>query len=32
ITQASQNIFTEKEQKYFNHIILSYKRALGVIK
>lgn len=32
ITQASQNIFAEKEQKYFNHIILSYKRALGVIK
>ena len=32
LTQAPQNIFTEKEQKYFNHIILSYKRALGVVK
>jgi len=32
LTQASQNIFAEKEQKYFNHMILSYKRALGVIK
>ena len=32
LTQAPQGIFTEKEQKYFNHIILSYKRALGVVK
>jgi len=32
LTQASQNIFAEKEQKYFNRMILSYKRALGVIK
>ncbi len=32
LTQAPQNIFAEKEQKYFNHIILSYKRALGVVK
>jgi len=32
LTQASQNIFTEKEQKYFNRMILSYKRALGVVK
>jgi hypothetical protein len=32
LTQAPQGIFTEKEQKYFNHIILSYKRSLGVVK
>ena len=32
LTQASQNIFVEKEQKYFNRMILSYKRALGVVK
>ena len=32
LTQAPQGIFTEKEQKYFNHIILSYKRALGILK
>jgi len=30
LTQAPQNIFSEKEQKYFNHIILSYKRSIGV--
>jgi len=32
LTQAPQNIFTEKEQKYFNHMVLSYKRALGIMK
>ncbi len=32
LTQTPQNIFTEKEQKYFNRMILSYKRALGVVK
>lgn len=32
LTQAPQNIFVEKEQKYFNRMILSYKRALGVVK
>ncbi|HBY56468.1 MAG TPA: hypothetical protein DEG96_01165 [Candidatus Atribacteria bacterium] len=32
LTQAPQNIFIEKEQKYFNRMILSYKRALGVVK
>lgn len=32
LTQAPQNIFVEKEQKYFNRMILSYKRALGVAK
>ena len=32
LTQAPQNIFAEKEQKYFNHMVLSYKRALGIMK
>lgn len=32
ITQAPQDIFAEKEQKIFNRMILSYKRALGVMK
>lgn len=32
LTQAPHGIFTEREQKYFNHIILSYKRSLGVVK
>ena len=32
LTQAPQNIFLEKEQKYFNRMLLSYKRALGVEK
>jgi hypothetical protein len=27
LTQAPQNIFVEKEQKYFNRMILSYKRV-----
>jgi len=32
LTQAPNNIFVEKEQKYFNRMILSYKRALGIEK
>jgi hypothetical protein len=32
LTQSPQGIFTEKEQKYFNRMILSYKRALGIEK
>lgn len=32
LTQAPQEIFAEKEQKYFNHMILSYKKALGIGK
>jgi len=32
LTQAPQGIFTEKEQKYFNRMILSYKKALGIEK
>ncbi len=32
LTQSPQNIFVEKEQKYFNRMLLSYKRALGVVK
>ena len=32
ITQAPQDIFSEKEQDIFNRMILSYKRALGVMK
>ena len=32
LSQAPQNIFVEKEQKYFNRMLLSYKRALGVVK
>lgn len=32
LSQAPQNTFVEKEQKYFNRMLLSYKRALGVVK
>ena len=32
LTQSPQGIFTEKEQKYFNRMILSYKRSLGIEK
>ncbi len=30
ITQASEGVFVEKEQKYFNRMILSYKKSLGI--
>jgi len=30
ITQASEGVFMEKEQKYFNRMILSYKKSLGI--
>jgi len=32
LTQSPQGIFIDKEQKYFNRMILSYKRALGLEK
>ncbi len=32
LTQAPQNTFLEKDQKYFNRMKLSYKRALGLIQ
>jgi len=32
LTQSPQGIFADKEQKYFNRMILSYKRALGIEK
>lgn len=32
LTQASQGVFVDKEQKYFNRMILSYKRAVGIEK
>jgi len=32
LTQAPQGVFVDKEQKYFNRMILSYKRALGIEK
>jgi len=32
LTQSPKGIFIEKEQKYFNRMILSYKRALGIEK
>jgi len=30
ITQAPEGVFVEKEQKYFNRMILSYKKSLGI--
>ncbi|MBU4510256.1 zinc-ribbon domain-containing protein, partial [bacterium] len=30
ITQASEGVFVEKEQKYFNRMIISYKKSLGI--
>ncbi|GAB4112832.1 MAG: hypothetical protein Kow00103_03300 [Candidatus Caldatribacteriota bacterium] len=32
LTQAPQNVFQEKDQKYFNRMKLSYKRAIGRIQ
>ncbi|MBU4312240.1 MAG: hypothetical protein KJ706_05945 [Candidatus Omnitrophica bacterium] len=32
LTQTPQGVFVDKEQKYFNRMILSYKRALGIEK
>jgi len=32
LTQGPQNIFVKVEQQYFNRMLLSYKRALGIEK